>query len=252
MTQKASKFNIVGLNINNISITDLLIRINELIKSQRPGYICFANSHMAVESIKDNDFAKKLNQATLILPDGMPIAKSFSLIHGIRQERIPGMDFLPKLLNLCNDNKYRVFILGSTEDTISKAINRVSSTFSQVTVCGFFSPDFNCPWDNEKIVSNINNSKPDVVIVALGCPKQEKWMFNHSSKINSVLFGLGGALPVFAGTSKNAPKWMKNNGLEWLFRLILEPKRLWKRYLVTNTLISWYILKQYINSKIKY
>src|SRR5690606_24334749 len=155
------------------------------------------------------------------------------LFYGIRQDRVCGMDILPDVLARAEKENKSVFFYGTTEDILTAIRTRIRKQFPRLDLVGTFSPPFRTLTPKEKgdIVSQINASAPDFVFVALGCPKQEKWMAEHLGKINSCMLGLGQAFHVFAGKEKRLPKWMRALSLEWAYRLVLEPKRLWKRYL---------------------
>ena len=230
------KIDILNLQINNISQKESLQNVTELAKKREPSYVCFTNAHMTVEANKDKNMLNVVNTATLALPDGGPVAKAFKLIHGISQERIAGMDFFPLMLNECHINKLKVGLIGSTDDILEKIHTKIKKELPQIEITHKISPPFNKKWDNDVYIHSFNTSDTNIVFVALGCPVQEKWMFEHYKKINSVLLGVGGAFPVYAGQVSRAPEWMSNNSLEWLYRLIKEPKRMWKRYLYTNTI----------------
>ena len=123
---------------------------------------------------------------------------------------------------------------------------KIKKDLPNIEVTHKISPPFKQKWDNESYINSFNASNTNIVFVALGCPLQEKWMFEHYKKINSVLLGVGGAFPVYAGEVSRAPKWMSNNSLEWLYRLIKEPKRMWKRYFYTNTVFLKLLIQRLI------
>jgi N-acetylglucosaminyldiphosphoundecaprenol N-acetyl-beta-D-mannosaminyltransferase len=136
-----------------------------------------------------------------------------------------------------------VFFFGTTPELLDSIGSKIREKFPNVNIAGLFSPPFDKPIDDESYVDLINASGAQLVFVSLGCPKQEKWMATHSHKINAVLLGVGGAFPVFAGTVKRAPLFMRNIGMEWMFRFFQEPTRLFKRYLKTNSLFIYLVLK---------
>lgn len=139
------------------------------------------------------------------------------------------------------------FFYGGTEDLLAKTKEFLQANYPGLILAGFLSPPFRNLTNNETedVIGHINKSGAGLVFVILGCPKQEMWMALVHAKINAVTIGIGAALPVFIGIKKRAPKWMQNSGLEWLFRLLQEPKRLLKRYAITNTMFILLILKNY-------
>jgi N-acetylglucosaminyldiphosphoundecaprenol N-acetyl-beta-D-mannosaminyltransferase len=240
---------ILSLNIDVTTYKDAQSTIEAFGKNKLPGYVCFANVHMTIEACDNPTFARQVNNATLVLPDGMPIVKSLNLLYGVSQERIAGMDIFPDLLKKANELKLSVFFFGSTNDVLQRIIERVRREFTDLTIAGSLSPPFNQSINNSNYIDIINNSNANLVFVALGCPKQEIWMATHSHFINSVLLGVGGAFPVFAGMTKRAPKFMQNAGLEWLYRLIQEPTRLFGRYFKTNIKFLFLLTRDILSAK---
>lgn len=229
------KINILNLLINNINKREVLSKIVKLAKERTPSYVCFVNAHMTVEANNDVYMRNVVNSATFALADGYPVAKAFKYIHDIKQERIAGMDFFPELLKSCEIHNLNVCLLGSTESVLNAIEAKAKIEFPKLKITNKISPPFNQEWPNYEYIEAINKSNTNVVFVALGCPLQEKWMYENHKDIKAVLLGVGGAFPVYSGELSRAPKWMSKNGFEWLYRLIKEPKRMWKRYFYTNT-----------------
>ncbi len=235
---------LISLNFSIISYENALKNILELAYTHTPSYACFANVHMTVEAYDNPDFAQKVNKANFVFTDGKPLCLALKFKHNIIQERIAGMDFMPSILEKANNehinnknlDKFNVFLYGSTEDVLEKISKKIKEKYPQINICGSISPPFREILEEEKTnyITQINEAKTHLVFVALGCPKQEIWMFENSEQIKAVLLGVGGAFPVFADMQKRAPKILQKLSLEWLFRLFQEPKRLFKRYFYTN------------------
>ncbi len=234
---------IISLDIDLFSYKDSIKKIMEDARDRKRGYVCFANVHMIIEAYQDKQFAKDVNNATLVLPDGMPLVKTLKLFYGIEQDRVAGMDVMPDLIRIASNNNLKLFFFGTTPELLEKIRLKIEKDFPKTDVVGLFSPPFNEPLNNDLYTEMINSSGANLVFVALGCPKQEKWMAQNSSKINAMLLGVGGAFPVFAGVASRAPLFMQNTGLEWVYRLYQEPKRLFKRYLFTNSIFLFLVLK---------
>jgi len=247
------RLHIIGVNIHHIGFDESLDQVLQLAAQRKPSYVCFANVHMTIEVHKDKSFSEKVNNANLILADGKPIAAASKLLHHKIQERISGMDFIPAILRKINEAKLSVFIYGSTNDVIQAMKNRISSVYTNIHFAGTISPPFRKLNDEEirKDADAINRSGAHLVLVSLGCPKQEKWMAENSHKINAVLLGIGGALPVAAGIQKRAPKWMQNLALEWFYRLMQQPQRLFGRYLYTNSYFLFLLSREWIKTIFK-
>jgi len=247
------KLKIISLNVHHLTFNESLEQVTEYAIKRKPYYVCFANVHMTIEAYSDKQFLEKINNTDLVLADGKPIAFSCKLLHHRKQERISGMDFTPRILEKANEKKLSVFIYGSTPDNIRAAQEKINSVYPNIFFSGSISPPFRQLSEDEikADIDKINLSNPNIVMVALGCPKQEKWMADNSAKINAVLLGIGGALPVFAGIEKRAPKWMQNMALEWFYRLIQQPRRLFTRYLYTNSYFLFLLGRDYIKSLFK-
>lgn len=232
------RFKIITLDICHITFNECLEAVVKLGLGHLPSYVCFANAHMIVEAYQDKNFKNQVNNATIVTADGKPVASAFKWLHNITQQRIAGMDFFPAILNEINKVSGSVFLYGSTDTVLNQLIKTINYIYPSLKIVGSISPPFRklTMEELQLDVEKINDSKAQFVMVSLGCPKQEKWMADHSHKINAVLLGIGGAFEVTAGNKKRSPKWMQTQGLEWLYRLLQEPIRLFKRYLITNTL----------------
>jgi N-acetylglucosaminyldiphosphoundecaprenol N-acetyl-beta-D-mannosaminyltransferase len=239
------KIKILSLNVDAISFEETVGEVMRLAQNKLSAYVCFANVHMAIEAHKDLRFKEVLDAATLVLADGKPIAFASNFLYGRYQERVSGMDFTPAILDALNATNGSVFFYGSTPDVLERLQIVVKARYPQVRVAGAVSPPFRVlsPEEKKADIDFINASGADIVMVALGCPKQEKWMHEHTAQISKPLLGVGGAFPVLAGLHRRAPTWMQNAGLEWLYRLLQEPRRMFKRYLYTNTLFIYLLTK---------
>lgn len=218
----------------------------------KSSYTCVANVHMAIEAYWDPEFAAVVNNADLVTPDGMPLAKAIKLLYGVNQERVAGMDLLPELLKAAEQKELSVFFYGGTEEMLLKTKEFVEAYYPKLKKHAYHSPPFRALTEEEENedINRINEFGAHLVFVALGCPKQEKWMAKMKGKIHASMVGIGGALPVIIGMQKRAPIWMQKLSLEWLFRLIQEPRRLFKRYFITNSLFIVLLIRQLIQVRI--
>ena len=230
------KLKIIKSLVSIGNYAEFVNNIFNLEKEKKSSYICVSNVHMTIEVRDDKAFEKIVNNADITTPDGMPLAKAMKYLYGIKQDRVAGMDIIVDIMHQCEDENKSIFIYGLTSETLTSFISQSKVDFPALEL-EVYSPAFRELNENEKqvIIQKINNFNPSFVFVALGCPKQEKWMAEHKGKIDSCMIGLGGALEVYAGVKDRAPKWMQANSLEWLYRLIQDPKRLWKRYFITNS-----------------
>ena len=242
---------IVGLNISHLSYSDSLNEIIRLAKNRTSSYCCFANVHMTIEAYDDKAFEKQVNEANLVCADGMPLVKATQLVHKKKIERVAGMDMMPSVMEKAENEKLKVFFFGTTDEVLREIESKSKELYPDLQVVGKFSPPFRKLSEDEKKehIDRINTSGANIVFVALGCPKQEKWMAENYRMIKAVLLGVGGAFPVFAGIQSRAPKWVRDFSLEWLYRLSQDPKRLFKRYFYTNTKFLFLLAKQYLSKK---
>ena len=208
--------------------------------------VFLANVHMVVEGRRRPDFAAVLLRAELLLPDGMPLVWLMRAGGAPRQVRVAGMDVLPAVCGAAARGGVAVFFLGGTDLLLTKLRERLQYDFPDLQIAGMVSPPFRpLTSDEDRLLSEqINQSGAGIVLVALGCPKQEEWIDSHRNSIGAVMVGLGAAFGVYAGLQRRAPLAMQQSGLEWLYRLTQEPGRLWKRYLVTNCLFTWYVVSE--------
>ncbi len=242
---------IISLGINPIGFEESLDEVMRLGLSQEPSWVAFANVHMTMEAYKDPVFRAQLANADLVLADGRPIAAACHWLYGRRQERIAGMDFMPRILEKANQWQASVFLYGATAGVLATLEKKIGNAYPKVKLAGTIAPPFRKLTEAElqDHIAAINHSNTNIVLVALGCPKQEKWMAENHAKINAVLLGVGGAFAVMAGMQKRSPQWMQRSGLEWMYRLFQEPGRLFSRYLSTNTQFIWLMGKELLKSK---
>ncbi|MBD2000324.1 WecB/TagA/CpsF family glycosyltransferase [Oculatella sp. FACHB-28] len=210
--------------------------------------VCVANVHMVTEAYLNQDFSKVLKSADLVTPDGMPLVWMMKLL-GVRdQDRVAGLDILLALCKAAPSTDVGLFFVGSETPILDQMRAKLNQEFPDLQIAGMEPLPFRplTPAEDEALIQKINASGAGVVLVSLGCPKQERWMAEHKDKIHAVMIGLGGAFPVYAGICKRAPRWVREMGLEWFYRLIQEPRRLWKRYSTTIPLFLWLATKQLI------
>ena len=242
------KLSVLKIAVSIGAYKDFLEKIMSDAIAKRSGYICVANVHMLVEAYRDPSFADVLKKANVITPDGMPLTWAMRLLYNRRQDRVAGMDLLPDILERASKSKLSIYFYGGTEKMLQKTKEYLTVRYPGITLAGMYSPPFRnlTPEEDKKVIADINASGSSLVFVALGCPKQEKWMASMKGKIHAEMVGIGGALPVMVRMQKRAPLWMQQSGLEWMFRFMQEPRRLFKRYAVTNTRFVMLLLKELI------
>ncbi|RJG00020.1 glycosyltransferase [Noviherbaspirillum saxi] len=238
--------------IDAVSWEEAVGRITRWGAAHESRYVCICNVHSVVTTTSDVEFKIAVNNADMATPDGAPIAWALRKLGHPAQERINGPDLMMRYLAQAEPLGQTVFFYGSTDGTLTKLRLALAKQFPGLRIGGAYSPPFRplSLEEDEKIIDMINNSGANVVFVGLGCPKQEKWMADHRGRINAVMIGVGAAFDYHAGVIKRAPIWWQRNGLEWLYRLGSEPRRLFKRYMVTNTLFVVGFLRQFVMTKL--
>jgi N-acetylglucosaminyldiphosphoundecaprenol N-acetyl-beta-D-mannosaminyltransferase len=241
------RVDVLGVGVSAINMDLALEEIDNWITGGLRKYVCVTGVHGVMESQRDESLKKIHNNAGLVTPDGMPLVW-LSRWRGFRNTtRVYGPDLMLAVCERSLATGYRHFFYGGMDGVPEKLVQRLSKRFPGLAIAGLYSPPFGALTDVQRqdIVRRINDTKPDIVWVGLGTPKQEHWMADHVEQLSaSVLIGVGAAFDFHAGLKPQAPHWMQKSGLEWLFRLGNEPRRLWRRYLVNNPAFVWLTLLQ--------
>lgn len=233
--------NILGVDIAAIDMDWLLSFTQKHINELSGDYICVSNVHTTVTSFEDESYCAIQNGGILAIPDGGPLS-SVGKKRGFKEmQRTTGPSFMGEILKVSAQNGYRHYFYGSTEETLEKLYAVLEHDYPGIQIAGMYSPPFRLMTEeeDEMIVDRINEANADFVWVGLGAPKQEKWMATHQGKIKGLMVGVGAGFDYFAGNIERAPEWMQKCNLEWLYRLMQDPKRLFKRYMVTNSKYIW-------------
>lgn len=238
---------VLAAPIDVVSWEDALLRIQRWADARESRYVCIINVHSVVTAGQDAAFGKVVREADMATPDGAPVAWMLRR-QGHAQQRINGPDLMLRYCRLAAGRNESVYLYGSTPETLKVLRTVLVEHFPGLRIAGAYSPPFRAltAEEDEAVVEAINASGAGTVWVGLGCPKQEMWMAAHRGRIRAVMIGVGAAFDYHAGVVVRAPLWMQKNGLEWLHRLASEPRRLWRRYLVTNTLFVLGAVRQLI------
>lgn len=242
-----SRMKFMNTEIDNLTMNETLQAIDDLVKERKNSYIVTPNVDHIVQLEKDRELQAVYENASLILTDGKPLLWIAKWYGTPIKEKISGSDLFPLLCEMAAKKGYKMFFLGAAEGVAAKAARRLSYRYKGLQVVGTYSPPFGFEKDQtelRKIEKKVKEVKPDILIVGLGCPKQEKFMYHYCEMLDvPVSLGLGASLDFEAGNVKRAPRWMANHGLEWLFRITQDPKRMAKRYLVDDRKILSLALK---------
>lgn len=244
---------VIGSPIDCVDWEGSLARLQLWASEHESRVVCICNAHSVVTARQDKEFAAAVNSADMATPDGAPVAWLMRRLGASGQQRINGPDLMLKYCEAAAKRGESIYLYGGAETTLSILCDELPKRFPGLVIAGSHSPPFRALSEEEDaaIVRDINDSGAGTIWVSLGCPKQEKWMAAHRGRINGVMIGVGAAFDYHAGVISRAPLWMQNNGLEWLHRLASEPRRLWKRYFVTNTLFIWHAARQLMTAQSK-
>jgi N-acetylglucosaminyldiphosphoundecaprenol N-acetyl-beta-D-mannosaminyltransferase len=248
----AARANVLGVGVSPLTMARALVIVDDWIESRQPHYVCVTTMHGVMESQRDEALRRIHNSAGLVTPDGMPLVWLSRLRGFPHVERVYGPDLMLALCRHSVARGHRHFFYGGDEDVADRLAANLQRRFPGLQIAGVYAPPFRplTPEEDERIVCAINTSEPDVVWVGLGTPKQERWMAEHVGRLRApALIGVGAAFDYHAGRKKQAPRWMRGSGLEWAFRLLTEPRRLWARYLVNGPIFLSLLLLQSLGIK---
>jgi N-acetylglucosaminyldiphosphoundecaprenol N-acetyl-beta-D-mannosaminyltransferase len=242
------KVNICGISISNLNTRCVLGMIEELILGKSYSYIVTSNVDHLVKCRVDQEFRNIYYSANIVTADGMPLLWAADYLGTPLKEKISGSDLFLEICELSSHKGYKIYLLGGKPGSAKKSAERLKERYPRLNIAGVYCPDYGFEADeneNKLIIDKIIRAKPDVLFVGLGAPKQEKWIYYNKDKYQvPVSIGIGATFDFVSGMVKRAPVWMQKTGLEWFWRLMMEPGRLWKRYLIDDPVFFWLVLKQ--------
>ena len=236
-----------GVPVDNVLMDEALARIEDMIREGGFHQVATANVDFLVHAKDDPEYRRTLCMCDLVVADGMPIVWASGLFGAPLSGRVAGSDMVPLLVNLSAEKGYTIFLLGATPEVIAAAERKMQIDSPGVRIVGRMSPPIRPldQFDNEPILAEIERARPDILLVAFGSPKQEKWINRNRQRLNvPVCIGIGGTLDFMAGTVRRAPMWMQNSGLEWVFRMSVDPQRLIPRYFADAVWMFRYLFIQ--------
>ena len=239
---------VIGSRIDATSYADACDRIQHWAQTQQSCYVVAANVHVVMTAHWHPHFRAILENAALVTPDGMPLVWALRLLGIPDQTRVYGPDLMLAWCDRAAQLGLPIYLYGGTESGLEKLVYNLTQQFPNLAIAGYHSPPFRTlsPAEEQADIERIHASGAPVVFIGLGCPKQEEWMARQQGKLQAVMIGVGAAFSFHSGEVSQAPRWMMKSGLEWLYRLAMEPGRLWKRYLVNNpafiVLFSWQLI----------
>jgi N-acetylglucosaminyldiphosphoundecaprenol N-acetyl-beta-D-mannosaminyltransferase len=231
--------NILGVGVSIVNMDTAIRTINDWIDGGERQYVCVTGVHGVMESQRSAEIRRIHNEAGMVTPDGMPLAWLLRAAGHKSADRVCGPELMPRLLIESQNRGHRHYFYGTTPETLRRLEQRLREIAPTVRIVGSYAPPFRAltPEEDDAVVVHINDCAPDIVWVGLSTPKQELWMASHRARINApVLVGVGAAFDITADIRSRAPRFIRRSGFEWTWRLVIEPRRLWRRHLKNNPL----------------
>lgn len=242
-----NRMEFLNTKIDNLTMEESLKIIDLLINIKNPSYVVTPNVDHIVKLEEDKEFQEVYENANLILTDGMPLIWISKIKKTPIKEKVSGSDLFPKVCELAAKKGYKVFLLGAAEGVAEKAARNLERKYDGLNIVGTYSPSYGFEKKEDEInhiIDIVRKTKPDILAVGLGAPKQEKFIYKYKDELNvPISLAIGASIDFEAGNVKRAPKWMQKVGLEWLYRLYKEPKRMFKRYLIDDLKIMYLSIK---------
>lgn len=238
-----NKVDILGVEFISTTLVQLVSTLTSRLKNEEKTFIVTANPEIVMQSLQDEEYKQALDSANMVIADGIGVVIASKILNNPLPERVAGYDLMLKLLEVANNESYKVYLLGAEETVLAKTVSNIEKQYENVQIVGHHHGFFDS--NNTEIPNQIKDLQPDLVFVALGVPRQEKWIYHNLEKMNKGIFiGVGGSFDVIAGNVKRAPElWQKLN-LEWFYRLVKQPSR-WKRMLALPQFIIKVFLKKF-------
>lgn len=226
---------------SNMNVQELLEAAASHVKERSPATIIFLNTDVVMKMEKDAYLAKIVSEAEYVLADGMPLVWISDLLHRKLKEKVSGSDFVPLLCKRAAEENFSLFFVGGTQNVAAEAVKQLQKKIPGINIVGFDCPPIGFEKDSEALASlneHISHANPDILVACLGCPKQEKYLYENQGKLNAAIYVCAGAsIDFISGKMKRAPAWMRQCGLEWFYRFLQEPKRLFRRYFIDDVQI---------------
>lgn len=246
------RINILGVGLSAINLKLALAAIDAALARKAKGYVCVTGVHGVMEAQKDENFRAILNHSFLNTPDGMPMVWLGRLNGAPEMDRVYGPDLMLLVFELSQKKGYTHFLYGGAPGVAQELQQKLEAKFPGIKIVGTYTPPFRPlnAGEESELIRTVSEKKPDMLWVGLSTPKQEKFMAQYRDKLDATLFfGVGAAFDFHAGRVRQAPRWMQRSGLEWLFRLCCEPRRLWRRYFRNNPLFVFRVFCQWTGLK---
>ena len=237
---------VLNLMVDLCDYDTAIARIDRLARAGDGGYVCVSNVHGAIEAEDDPGYARLVNDADIVVPDGTPLVWMQRLQGSRDATQVRGPSLMPMLMKHAEAENLKVGFIGGLPEVLERMLARAGDEFPRLNIAYKYSPPFRVLSEDDEagITREINEAGVQILFVGLGCPKQERWMAANRGAINAVMIGVGAAFDLYAGHLREAPRWISRLGMEWMFRLVQEPRRLFSRYLLVNPRFVWLAMKQ--------
>jgi N-acetylglucosaminyldiphosphoundecaprenol N-acetyl-beta-D-mannosaminyltransferase len=246
--RSGERIHLTGCPVDRLSFEETVKELCRRIDSGVRTHVIFINAAKVVRYSKSAPFRTIINRADLLLADGVPIVWAARLLRRPLPGRVNGTDLMEHMIAVAAERGYRLFFLGATQEVILQAVNEFRRRHPKLKVAGFHNGYFGDA-EHEAIIQEINSSGADLLLVGMSTPQKELWVDQNLNRLQvAVAQGVGGSFDVAAGVVSRAPRWMQHNGLEWFYRVLQEPQRLWRRYLETNCAFLWLVLRDLLQS----
>lgn len=237
----SNRVRVVSLELNVSNYESAIEQIVAMVNAGDGGYVCISTVHMIMESYDNPEYGVMVNAANMVVTDGMPLVWMQKLRGENEAGRVRGNDLMMRLCAYAEKHELRIGFYGGKQSVIDAILKRANIDYPKMSIVYAYSPPFRplTEMEDNEVTEEIKRSSPDILFIGLGCPKQEKWMVAHKDKLSAVMLGVGAVFDFYAGNLAECPIWLQKIGLEWLYRLYREPRRLWKRYLILNPRFIW-------------
>lgn len=239
------KISFLNTNIDNLSMTETLTKVSDSIEKKEQLHHVVVNAGKIVAMQKDADLRKSVNESDVINADGQAVVWASHFLGKPLKERVAGIDLMANLVEMAHEKGYKIFLFGAKEEVVKSVVNLYSEKYSPELIAGYRNGYFKKE-EEEAIAQEIGRSGAQMLFVAISSPTKENFLYKNREILKSINFimGVGGSFDVFAGKTKRAPEWMQKTGMEWFYRFLQEPKRMWKRYLIGNSKFIYLVFKE--------
>lgn len=247
-----NRIELCSLPVDSLTMQQTLDRIEQSIQDNVPIHHVVVNAAKVVNAQKDPELRDAIVNCDIINADGQAVVWASKLMGTPLPERVAGIDLMQELVTLSAEKGFKIFFLGAKEEVVKRVVEIYSEKHSDEIIAGYRNGYFDIEKEGEEVAKSIRDSGAHILFVAITSPKKEIFLNRNKHIINApFIMGVGGSFDVVSGKVKRAPKWMQKSGLEWLYRVYQEPRRMWKRYLVTNTKFIWLVLKERLKKTFK-